>query len=173
MMSVAPSCVCRAALSHSARSEASSRSDAPSSLSTSAVGATRRRPKRRVGSSPRAAASYDEDRLRPNSFPARGMEIVGSSTGFGSTGPIPFLDRTMYGVHGQGMTPRDGEGMAGRQKLRVTVWPGIIPVRPVRRYPTKLRGEDLIEVDPSWSSARSPTVEIPDELYLRELLDLD
>jgi hypothetical protein len=58
------------------------------------------------------------------------------------------------------------------RRFRATVWPGILP--PVTQIetlgPYRLDGE-LIKLD--LEQAHMYTVDVPDELYLRELRDLD
>jgi hypothetical protein len=56
--------------------------------------------------------------------------------------------------------------------LRITTWPGsVVPVPPVRVRPVELNG-DWLDFDTD-ALAASDLVEIPDEMYLRELRELD
>lgn len=60
------------------------------------------------------------------------------------------------------------------EQFRITVWPGQrVPGGPTRRAPLRLTKEGFLEVDWRRLQADEKELVLPEELYLRELMDLD
>lgn len=63
-----------------------------------------------------------------------------------------------------------------KERFRITDWRPGAPLPMATRFPIKLVSDELVEEDRSWGSGKGhdeDVVEIPDELYLREVRDLD